>query len=512
MAVVDLLGATQAKTQGSAILSASGPVDAQARGRALGLGYAVGSVGTPPYAPQLVSPADNSTSDLTDTTWEWTFLSPTGLTQATYAIRFMLTSTTQWMWWNGTGLVSYEVLLSSTSQSVTIPSGVLLNGNSYTWAVRVGDTSGALSPYSQPSLVTGAATPTVDITGPSGTQTVGSVTLTWLNQNVTNVASWQVIVYTQAQTTASGFLAGSSPWVWNSGIVLGAASSAVLPSLPVGTFVAYVQISSSSQGLKSAWTPWTIVFSYTAPAQPTLTATYDTSNQTVALVLGLAAGFPASSYGSVYRSTDGGSTWTVLSSFDLLTLTSGATSLDGTDYTPLATQDPGTGFPTVSYYGVIVGPGGTVSPRSATQTVQPSFPMQPGQAPNPGWTFLDATTYAHTWQPIIQKMHQDQVVRSGVHLVLGDPQPVFIYDVMQSRTLKLTAVTLAETDWVDLLQMLQSLHVLYVTNVYGLVGFFELDSSGYSMDQEIGSVAATIRKTTFTLIETFRLPTEGAGT
>ncbi len=509
MATVDLLAQGQAQGQGSAVLL--GPEGAQARGRALGLGYGVASVGIPPYAPTLVSPADGSTSDLTDTTWEWTFLSPTGLTQASYAIRFMLSSTTQWMWWNGTGLVAYEVLIASTVQSVTIPSGILLNGNTYSWAVRVGDTDGALSTYSQPSTVIGAPTPTVVVTGPSGTQTVGSVTLTWLNQNVTNVATWQVIVYTQAQTTASGFVAGSAPWVWNSGVTLGAASSAVLPNLPVGTFVAYVQIT-SSQGLSSAWTPWTITFSYTAPAQPTLTATYDSSNQTVALVLELAAGFPASSYGSVYRSTDGGNTWTVLSSFDLLPLTSGATSLSGTDYTPLATQDPGGGFPTVYYYGVIVGAGGIVSPRSTTQSVQPSFPTQPGQTPNPGWNFLDATTYKANYQPWIQKFHQDQVVRSGVHLVLGDPQPVFIYDVMQSRTLKITAVTTAETDWENLLAMLQSLHVLYITNVYGLVGFFELDSSGYQMDQQIGSVAATIRTTTFTLIETFRLPSEGAGT
>ncbi len=511
MATVDLLASGEAKVQGGALLALSGPVVGNAVGRALGLGYGVGSVGTPPYAPTLTSPADNSFSDLTDTAFTWAYLSPTGTAQGSYAIRFMLSSTTTWLWWNGTALVASEVLISSSADSVTIPSGVLLNGNSYTWAVRVGDTTGALSDYSQPSIVTGAATPTVVVTGPSGTQTVGSVTLTWLNQNVTNLGTWQVIVYTQAQTTASGFVAGSAPWVWNSGLTLGSASSVVLPNLPVGTFVAYVQIA-TSQGLKSAWTPWTITFSYTAPAQPTLTATYDSSNQTVAVVLGLAAGFPASSYGSVYRSTDGGSTWTVISTFDLLPLTSGATSLSGTDYTPLATQDPGGGFPVVYYYGVIVGPSGIVSPRSTTQSVQPSFPMQPGQTPNPGWTFLNATTYAQSWQPMIQTMSQTQVVRSGLHLVLGDPQPVFIYDVMQSRTLKLQAVTLAETDWVDLLDMLQSLAILYVTNVYGLVGFFELDSSGYDMKQEIGSVAATIRKTTFTLIETFRLPTEGAGT
>ena len=324
------------------------------------------------------------------------------------------------------------------------------------------------------------------------------------------MASWQVIVYTQAQTQAAGFTPGQSPWVWNTGVVNGSASSVQLPNLPTGIFYAYIQIT-SSLGQSSAWTSWELDYSYTQPPQPTLTGTYNASNQTVTLNLGDSAGFPASSFGSVYRSNDGGNTWTVVSTFDLVALTSGGTVQTETDYTPNPSQDPGS-FSDIDYYGVIVGPGGIVSPRSATLTLTPTFP-----ASVPGWTFLQASgpgydSVPEYWQPMITEFTQTQPIRGGLHTVLGLETQIQTYDVLGGRTLKLKAITLAETDWVNLRSMLQSTYLLYLTNVYGLVGYFTVDPTGYSTVQQPGSIAATIRETTFTLIEAQVVPNEGAGT
>lgn len=516
MAVVDTYIQGTAKSTGNLAPSVAGTVAGKAQGPALGLGYGFGKTGVAPYAPQLTSPGNGASSDLTDTTFEWTYASPYGVAQQGYAIRFSLSSQPGvWSWFNGTVLVSSEVLIESAVTQVTIPSGLLLNGNSYSWEVRVQDTNGILSPYSQPSLVVGAATPTVTITGPSGTQTVGSVTLTWLNQNVTTVATWQVILYTQAQTQASGFVAGSSPWVWNSGLTLGSATSVVLPNVPVGTFVAYVQISSIT-GALSAWTPWTITYSYTAPAQPTLSATYNQSSQTVTLTLtGADTGsLLGNTTGSVYRSLDGGSTWTVVSTFDAVPLPATGEDATETDYTPLATQDNGSSYSPVYYYGVVTGPNGITSPRSATQEVQPSFPASTSGVPSNGWNFAYGTNYKSSVQPMVTKFEQTQKIRGGLHQVLGNPEPVYLYDVTNSRTLKLTIRTLAETDWVAVKTLvgLDPPTIIYLTNIYGLVGFFQIDPSGYSTEQQPGATKATIRDTTVTLVETFRLPTEGAGT
>lgn len=476
-------------------------------GTSAATGYGQPKVGIPPLTPSILAPSANAVVDLSTAQFQWTYTSPQGLAQGGYALRFMAQQATTWSWYDAatSSLVSYEVFNPSSAQTATPGIPPLQNGLIWSWEVAVEDTNGLPSPYSLPFLVTGSPTPVVTPTQPTGTLTTGSQTLVWVNSNIIQMASWQVIVYTQAQTQATGFTPGQSPWVWNTGVVNGSASSVQLPNLPAGIFYAYIQIT-SSLGQSSAWTSWELDYSYTQPPQPTLTGTYNASTQTVTLNLGDSAGFPASSFGSVYRSNDGGNTWTVVSTFDLVPLTSGGTVQTETDYTPNPSQDPGS-FSNIDYYGVIVGPGGIVSPRSATLTLTPTFP-----ASVPGWSFLDATDYQTTWQPMITEFTQTQPIRGGLHTVLGLETQVQTYDVLGGRTLKLKAITLAETDWVSLRAMLQSMHILYLTNVYGLVGFFTVDPTGYSTVQQPGSIAATIRETTFTLIEIATLPGEGAGT
>lgn len=480
------------------------------QGISSGLGYGTAQVGVAPLAPLLLYPATNSAVDVTDTTWTWLFASPLGIGQGAYAIRFMLPSVGAWMYWSGSSLQTAEYWISSGTSSSTITAG-LANGNLYAWQVATKDANGMIGPYSRTSFVTGSPIPVVTVTGPTGTLTVGNQTLTWVNSDVAQVQTWQVIVYTAAQFGAGGFSPGSSPYVWSSGVNAGSVSSATLPALPTGTFYAYVQIAGPF-GETSDWSYLELVYSYSAPEQPTLSATYDTSNNTVALVVTGhdTGGLVGETTATVFRSLDGGSTWTAVSTFTNLAVPADDQVVDGTDPTPSASQTEGS-LPTTSYYAVITGPSGITSIPSATETVTPSFPTG-----SFGWTFLYSAaggTYNTTLQPMITTMTQTQPVRGGLHLILGDPEPLYLLDVVGSRTLKLTAVTVAVDDWVALRAFLQGAAVnCYVTNVYGLVGFFMVTPDGYSTEQAPGSTVSTLRTTTFELVETATLPTEGAGT
>ena len=513
MAVVNLYGQGQAQLLGTAAIRelSSGR---SSYGTAQTAGYATAKVGVPPLAPTALTPGNNAVADLSTQAFAWTFVSPTGLTQGAYALRFMQQQATTWSYYDAatSSLVSYEVFNASTAQTATPGIPPLQNGLIWSWEVAVKDTNGLPSPYSQPSLVTGSPQPVVTPTAPTGTLTTGAQTLVWINSNIVQMASWQVIVYTQAQTQAGGFAAGSSPWVWNTGLVKGSASSVALPNLPNGIFYAYIQIT-NTLGQSSAWTSWELDYSYTAPNQPTITASYDSSNQSVALTLtgNDTAPLVGFTFGSIYRSNDGGNTWTLVPTFDELPLPSPSQTASGTDWTPLASQGNGSLSP-VDYYGVVIGPNGIVSPRSTVVTVTPSFPPS-----TPGWTFLQASGPGYDsipiyWQPQVETFEQTQPIRGGLHVILGQEAQVQTYDVLGGRELKLGFITTAESDWVSLLSMLQSEYLLYVTSVYGLIGYFRVDPKGYTVKQEPGSIAATIRRTTATLVETYVAPNEGTGT
>lgn len=511
MATVDAYAQGAARSHGLAVATTpslgSGSV-----GAGVASGFAQATVGVPPLTPGLLTPIANAVVDLSTTAFTWTYDSPQGTAQGAYALRFMPQQATTWSWYDASSgsLVPYEVFNASSAQTSTPGTPPLQNGLVYSWEVAVRDANGLPSPYSGPSLVTGSPQPTVTPTQPTGTLTTGAQTLVWINSNVVQLRSWQVIVYTLAQTQASGFSAGNSPWVWNTGVVNGSASSVALPNLPTGTFYAYIQIV-STLGPASAWTPWELVYSYTAPAQPTLTGSYNSANQTASLTLtGADTGsLLGNTTGSVYRSNDGGSTWALVPTFDEVPLPAPSESATETDFSPNPTQDPGS-YSSVYYYGVVIGPSGIVSPRSASLVLTPTF-----EAGTYGWNFLQTSgvgAYQNNWQPLITEFSQTQPIRGGLHTVLGLETQIQTYDVLGGRTLKLKARTLAETDWVALRSMLQSAATLYLTNVYGLVGFFTVDPKGYDTTQQPGSVGATIRDTTFTLIESAILPTEGAGT
>lgn len=513
MAVVNTYAQGTGQSVGNAVVTTPA-VGTGSHGIAVASGYGRGKAGVPPLTPSLLAPIANAVADLSTTAFTWTFVSPQGLTQAGYALRFMAQQSTTWSWYDAStsSLVPYEVFNSSTAQTATPGIPPLANGTIWSWEVAVQDTNGLPSPYSLPFLVTGSPTPTVTPTAPTGTLTTGAQTLVWVNSNIIQMQSWQVIVYTQPQTTAGGFVAGKSPWVWTTGVTNGSASSVALPNLPTGIFYAYIQIT-SSLGQSSAWTSWELDYSYTQPAQPTLTGSYNSTNQTVSLTLTGHDSAPllGNTSGSVYRSNDGGSTWTLVSTFDEVPLPSSGESATETDFTPNPSQDPGS-YSTVYYYGVVIGPSGIVSPRSTTLSVTPTFP-----AGTSGWNFLQASGPGYNsipeyWQPYIVEFSQTQPIRGGLHTVLGLTTQIQTYDVLGGRVLKLKAETLAETDWVSLRSMLASTYMLYVTNVYGLVGYFTVDPKGYETTQQPGSIAATIRETTFTLVEAQVVPNEGAGT
>jgi len=477
----------------------------------VGLGYGSAVVGVAPLAPLLLTPGDNSASDLTHTTFSWLFGSPLGLSEGAYAIRFMIPSTGTWTWWDAfTGQMSAtEVFNSGSVQDVTVTAG-LLNGYQYAWQVATLDQNGVPSPYSATSFVTGSPLPTVTITGPLGLLSEGVQLLTWINGSVVQIQSYQVIIYTPAQVAAPGFEAGQPPWVWNPGLggpIGRPASYQLLTPLPAGTFVAYVQ-TTNAFGQSSLWASLDLTYSYTAPAQPTLTGTLQPSGAVSLTVTGHdTGGLVGFTYASVYRSLDGGNTWTLVPTFNGIPLPFSGQQATSVDLEPYGSQPEGA-LPTIYYYAVVTAPifGSIVSPRSA------ALEIATGPVGTYGWVFQDVTEYSFTLEPMITALSQSQPVRGGLHSVLGDPDPQYEIDVVGSRTLKLTAVTTAVDDWLALRQMLQSAFVIYISNIYGLAGYFQLGPSGYSTEQPPGSASSTLRTTTFEMVEVATVSGTGPGT
>jgi hypothetical protein len=490
----------------------SGAVSPTFIGPSASSGVVTYTVGVPPYIPTILTPAEQSVVDLTTQAVSWTYSSPTGLPQASYALMVLVGGLTTWQWFDAAtnSLVATETFNPLTTQSVVPGSPVLQNGNTYSLAVAVKDSSGTASAYSATTVVTGSPTPVVVPTGPSGTLTAGAQTLQWLNQQVTVVASWQVVLYTLTQTQASGFSPGASPWVYNSGVVLGSSNSAPLPAVGVGSYVAYIQIT-AQLGNSSAWTSWDLTYSYTAPAQPTLTATYEAATQTVNLTLtGADTGsLLGQTSGSVYRSLDGGSTWSVVSTFDQVPLPATSESATEVDNTPAGSD----GVPTsIEYYGVVIGPNNTLSPRSGTVSVTPTSPPSTMGVDQPGWFFRYGASYASQVTPRITTFDQSQPQRAGAHEILGSGIYIYTYDVVGGRTLDFTAVTETDAEWTALRAWLQAGTAginTYIVNTDGLVGFFSLVVGSYKSTILMGT---SIRTITFSVIETGYLPSEGAGT
>ncbi|MGH9252375.1 MAG: hypothetical protein ACRD0W_23080, partial [Acidimicrobiales bacterium] len=119
----------------------------------------------------------------------------------------------------------------------------------------------------------------------TGATTTATPTISWTynsNADLDPQRSYQVKVFTLAQTTVAGFDADADEAVWDSGQVRSTNTSVVVQTALVNgvSYVAYVRVASDFNST-DWWTDYTatstIAMNYTAPPTPTLTVTQETT-------------------------------------------------------------------------------------------------------------------------------------------------------------------------------------------------------------------------------------------
>jgi hypothetical protein len=243
--------------------------------------------GTPnpvPFAPTLISPPNGTYEDITGTptfTWQTNPGQP-GLSQTQWQFFVLVNGGGTAQYWNGFGWQSTPIFNAGSIQSYTFPAGAWTalggDGNTYQWTVATKDFNGTGAPAGFFTL-NAQQVPVVTVLTPSGTVTDSDPVVNWSVAYPAGAGqtSYRVVIYNNAQYSAVGFTPGSSPSVYDSGVV----GSAFQVSLDLSTipiylangiqYRAYVQVSETG-GQFSAWANSTFTVSYNAPGTPTVSA------------------------------------------------------------------------------------------------------------------------------------------------------------------------------------------------------------------------------------------------
>ena len=235
-----------------------------------------------PSAPTLASPPNASYVDLsTPPTFGWTYNNTDGSTEAGYQLRIKVSGASSYSYFNAStaALQSTAVTNASTALNVTLPSGIVANGTTYNWSIASYSSYGLLGPFASDFTLVGQAAPTVGMTGPTGTITSATTSVTWapVFPSGASQTAYQIWVYAQSTTTQSGFTIGQTTGlIWGSGLCNSSATSALTGPLPNGqTLVFYLQLTETGNEL-SPIASTTATVSFTPPAVPLITATATT--------------------------------------------------------------------------------------------------------------------------------------------------------------------------------------------------------------------------------------------
>ncbi len=235
-----------------------------------------------PLAPTLVAPANLTYEDLSGTVpFDQDYNNTDGSVQAGYQMRLKISGASAYSYYNAStsALQSTAVTNASTSATVTLPAGILANGNTYNWSFASYSSYGLLGPFASDFTLVGQAPPTVGMTGPTGTITNDTTSVTWapVFPSGASQTAYQIWVYAQSTTTQSGFTIGQTTGlIWGSGLSNSSATSALTGPLPNGqTLVFYLQLTETGNEV-SPIASTTATVSFTPPAVPLITATATT--------------------------------------------------------------------------------------------------------------------------------------------------------------------------------------------------------------------------------------------
>ena len=316
---------------------------------------------------------------------------------------------------------------------------------------------------------------TVAVTAPTGTVAATRPAITWSYSSPDSQPqqAYQVALYTQAQTTAGGFSAFvTPPQQGTSGYLLGDTQQWILPNdLADGTYVAYVEGKSKWGGLGDFFTnvaSGTFTRSAssggggTFPPNATLSsATFDSTNNRVALTMVPSSSSPVTQFFTVFASRDSGVTWAPIPSL---------TGIAANGMTPVTQYDYVAPLNVTSQYQVLAyGPSATTpvsaAGYSSIQSVTTSGTL---------WWLKDPKNpLANTPIPVFAKGNKVQRRRiQGTYEVLsgsGNVNPIVINGPVYGETGTLVLMfTWDQPDYFDAFNALdKSGHVLLLQKPTG---------------------------------------------
>jgi hypothetical protein len=361
--------------------------------------------------------------------------------------------------------------------------------------------------YSADNTATAQAGPAVTVTSPSGLISTGQPSISWTTAFPSSAqqTSYQVLIYNQSQYTASGFTIGTTPALFDTGVV--AASTTFSVSL-LGSDIyltdnvayrAYVQITETG-GQTSNWVYSSFTTSYTALNALVLTPVGQ-NNGDVATFAPPSYSFLIANSGTtniasnaiVQYSDDGGVTWAILRNWNNAPFTNGQTVYDFEQMPNVARQYQAYGTNPLSG---VEGPASNI----LTTTYAPTqwwvtSPLNPTIA-----TSLSVVSYQMT-----------QMEQATPHTVLGQEFPVILASVMGGKDGSLTVQTTSDAIWAQLQAVINAQQILWLTTPLGDGLYIRfgptpggMGSGGYgvtSKQAKILASASNYREITLTYVE-----------
>ena len=229
-----------------------------------GAGYAVLTYNRPPSAPNLLSPANNTALNPSQTQrFSWAFSDPDASdSQAAYELRAGIVGSGVWGY--GSGLVN------TPNAFHDVPAGSFGTGQNLEWQVRTADSLGVWGPWSASrffSTVAAPVGPTITSPANGSTASTSSQPITW---SVPNQDAYQV-----RRLADSAGAPDTSTVYGDSGVRENAVDrSDTIPDLVNGR-PEHIQVRVRYQGLWSDWSSILLYVDYTVPAVPVASVSPD---------------------------------------------------------------------------------------------------------------------------------------------------------------------------------------------------------------------------------------------
>lgn len=194
--------------------------------------------------------------------------------------------------------------VTSGVSSWTLPAGTYANGTQFEWQVQTKGTHASYSPWSDVSVVTLSARPTVTVNAPGATWDQSALVVTWgyYDPETTAQSAWEVDLLASGVVVESASGAGD------------AASATLATVLPNGSSWTVRVRAADTLGVWSDYDSQAFAVAYAPPPTPVVTLTWD--SDTASVVVGVdtpdtAVGEVDAVYVDLYRAIDDGA-WTLI--------------------------------------------------------------------------------------------------------------------------------------------------------------------------------------------------------